>query len=363
MKALLCGLVCLLAASMAAAQANSQPELKTRASAVQDLQPNADNSAIPPDAPVITINGSCEEKTSAGSDCKTVITREQFEEILKSVQPNMPKAAQRQFATRYVNIVLLSQKAHELGLDKGSGFDEQMYLARLQITARLAGEQLQKDAGKVSDQEIADYYAAHGSDFRTISYQRIYVPKQKSTEPSAEKPNDPEAQKKREASEAEMKEEADKLRARAAAGEDFMKLQQEAYDVANLKLEANSDNMKVPKVRKSALSPTDQAIFDLKKDDVSQVLNDPQGYMIYKIEDFQDVPLADVREEVSRALAGEKTRKAMESFQKTATSDTTYDPAYFATPAPAAAPSLRNPGESSAPAAPAPVSKPNPGKN
>ena len=57
MKAFLCGLVCLLAASMATAQANSQPELKTRANQVQELQPGDDSSSVAPDAPVITING------------------------------------------------------------------------------------------------------------------------------------------------------------------------------------------------------------------------------------------------------------------------------------------------------------------
>jgi PPIC-type PPIASE domain len=356
LKAFLCGLVCLLAASMAAAQANSQPQLKTRANQVEELQPGDASSSVAPDAPVITINGVCDKGTASGADCKTVITREQFEKIIKSVQPNMPKAAQRQFANRYVNILLLSQKAHELGLDKGPEFDQQMYLQRLQVTARLAAEQLQKEGAKVSDQEITDYYSAHTGDFRTISYERIYVPKQKSTDASAQKANDSDAQKKREASEADMKAEADKLRVRAAAGEDFVKLQQEAYDFANMKLKAN--NAPVQKVRKSSLSPADQAIFDLKKGDVSQVLADPQGYMIYKVQDFQEVPLADVREEVSRTLAGEKTKSAMELFQKTAATGTTYDSTYFATPT---APSLRNPGESAPPASTPPASQ-TPGK-
>ena len=355
MKAFLCGLVCLLAAGMAIGQANSQPELKPRGNPVQDLQPGDEASSVPPDAAVITINGVC-DKSAAMQDCKTVVTREEFEKVVKSVQPNMPKAAQRQFAGRYVNILLLSQKAHELGLDKGPDFDEQMYLQRLQVTARLAGEQLQKEATKVSDQEIADYYSTHSGDFRTISYERIYVPKQKAVDTTGQKPNESDAQKKRETSEAEMKDEADKLRARAAAGEDIAKLQQEAYDFAGMKLKAS--NTKVEKVKKTALSPTDTVIFELKKGDVSQVLNDPQGYMIYKIEDFQDPPLADVREEVLRTLTSDKMKKATESFQKTATTDTTYDSTYFATPV---APTLRNPGEPPAPSTPAPTSQP-PGK-
>jgi hypothetical protein len=343
LKVLLSGFVCMLLAAAANGQANSQPVLKPRPSnPVEELQPAQDNSKVPPDAAVITINGVCDKSAAATADCKTVITREQFEKVINSIQPNMQKAQQKQFATRYVNVVLLANKAHELGLDKGPAFDEQMYLARLQILARLGGEQLQKDASKVSDQEIADYYSAHGGDFRTISYDKIYVPKQKQLDTTGQKPNDPDGQKKRESSEAAMKDEADKLRTRAAAGEDFSKLQQEAYDLAGMKLKAN--NTPVEKVRKTALPPTDAAIFDLKKGEVSQVFNDPQGYMIYKVEDFQDQPLADVREEVSRTLQNEKVKKASEALQKTAASDTAYDDAYFGTPA-SAPPTLRNPGE------------------
>jgi len=349
LKAFLCGFVCLIWTGTAIGQANSQPELKPRGNAVQDLQPTENNSAVSPDTPVITINGVCEKNEPASTDCKTVVTREQFEKITMSVQPNMSKPQQKQFAGRLVNVLLLANKAHEMGLDKGPDFDEQMYLARLQVVARLAGEQMQKDAAKVSDNEIDDYYHAHSGDFRTISYDRIYVPKQKTVDTANQKPNDPDAQKKREASEAEMKDEADKLRTRAADGEDFAKLQQEAYDFAGMKLKAS--NTHVDKVKKNALPPTDASIFDLKKGDISQVFNDPQGYMIYKVEDYEDQPLTDAREEVSRTLRTEKIKTASEALQKTAQTDTTYNDAYFAVPA---APTLRNPGEAPAPANPSP---------
>src|SRR5579864_7412939 len=221
LKALLSGLVCLILVGAASGQANSQPELKPRPSnPVEDLQPG-DNSKISPDAPVITIKGVCDKSSTAAADCKTVVTRAEFERIIRTIQPNMPKAQQKQFASRYVNVLLLAGKAHEMSLDHGPEFDEQMYLSRLQVLARLGGEHLQKDAGQVSDTEIEAYYHEHSADFKTISYDRINVPKQKQTDTTGQKPNDPDAQKKRDASETEMKEEADKLRARAAAGEDF----------------------------------------------------------------------------------------------------------------------------------------------
>jgi hypothetical protein len=64
--------------------------------------------------------------------------------------------------------------------------------------------------------------------------------------------------------------------------------------------------------------------------------------MIFKVEDTEDQPLADVKEEVSRAAQQEKLKGASEEIQKTATEDTKYDDTYFAAPAP---PTLRKPGE------------------
>jgi hypothetical protein len=69
-------LVCLLLATAANGQANSQPVLKPRpTNPVEELQPAQDNSKVPPDAAVITINGVC-DKSAAARHCKTVITRE-----------------------------------------------------------------------------------------------------------------------------------------------------------------------------------------------------------------------------------------------------------------------------------------------
>jgi hypothetical protein len=353
------GFVCLLLAGVALGQSTSsspksKPTLKPRPSASAEETKSADTStSVSPDTPVITVQGLCERpggSTATPSDCKTVITRAEFEKITNAVQPNMPPAAKKQFVNRYVVVLLLAEKAHELGLDHGPEFDEQMYIARLQNLARLAGERLQKDASQVSDSEIDQYYRAHIADFKTISFERLYVPKQKQVDTSAPKSNDPDVQKKREESEAAMKQEADKLRARAAAGEDMPKLQQEAYDFADYKLKA--PNPRMDKVRKASIPPADVSIFDLKKGDVSQVFNDPAGFMVYKVEAVEDLPIASVREEIARTLQSEKTKSAFESLQNSA--KTTLDENYFATPAP---PSLRSPGEAPTAENPAPGKK------
>ncbi|MBO0912117.1 MAG: peptidyl-prolyl cis-trans isomerase [Acidobacteria bacterium] len=349
--ALVCAL--LLGSMVALAQTITPPALKSRTDP-NELIPT---TAVAPDAAVITIKGLCERPANSSatpSDCSTVITRAEFEKILSAVGPNMPPAQKKQFASRYVTALMLAEKAHELGLDQGPEFDEQMYLARLQVLDRQAAQRLQKDAANIPESEIGDYYQQHAAEYKTISFERIYVPKQKQIEASAQKPAaGADLQKQREATEAEMKAEADKLRARAASGEDFAKLQQEAYDFAGSKMKAT--NVKMEKVRKNSLPGTDVSIFDLKKDEVSQVFSDPTGYRIYKVREVTDPALASLHDEIVRALQGTKVKNAFDSLDKSATA--TYDDKYFAPPP---APSLKTPGAS--PAAVESAPHPAPGK-
>jgi parvulin-like peptidyl-prolyl isomerase len=210
---------------------------------------------------------------------------------------------------------------------------------------------MQRDAGNISEAQINEYYQQHAPDFKTITFERIFVPKQKQIDAAPGK-DSADLQAKRTGSEAAMKDEADKLRARAAAGEDFLKLQQEANDFAGSKMKAS--NVKMENMRKTSIPTTDASIFDLKKGEVSPVFSDPTGYRIYKVEEVQDAPLASVHEEIQRTLQGQNMKSEFESVQNSAKA--TLDQTYFATPAP---PSLRRPDEAPAPAPKAPSS---PGK-
>jgi len=137
-----------------------------------------------------------------------------------------------------------------------------------------------------------------------------------------------------------------------------VKLQQDAYDFAGQKLKAQADSVRVNNVSKGHFPPSDASVFDLKVGEVSPVLNNPQGFMIYKIEAKQAQPMADVRNDITRILQQQKLQQVSQDLQKTATENTTYDDTYFAVPA---APSLRIPGESP-PLSPAPKGTPAPGK-
>lgn len=360
MKSFVNASVCLLLAAVALAQSNSTaaaPRQNSTSSEMLPVQP----AGPAPDAPVITIQGLCERPgggSAAPSDCKTVVTRADFERVAPA---NMPGPQKKQVADRYVQALVLAEKAHESGADRTPDFEKQIYLMRLQLLARAGYQDLQKQTATISDSEAEDYYKLHIADYKAISFDKLYVPKQKFTDTSSIKPNDADAEKKRQASEAEMKDEAEKLRARAATGEDFKKLQQDAYDFAGLKQTAQ--NTRMENQRKNQVLAADSGIFELKAGEVSQVFNDPAGFMVYKIIEVKDLPVATVHDEIARTLQAEKLKAAMDGLQNSV--KTTLDESYFAAAnAPAAgAPTLRKPGETPTqnPAPPATKTPPPPG--
>ena len=121
---------------------------------------------------------------------------------------------------------------------------------------------------------------------------------------------------------------AESLRARAAAGEDFAKLQKEAFTAAGTKVE--SPTVSMPKVRRTGLPPAHAAVFDLKPGEVSAVLSDSGGHYVYKVVSKEQLPLDQVKEEIRGTLRTQRVRDAMDKVQnsfKTETNEAYFGPA------------------------------------
>jgi hypothetical protein len=289
-------------------------------SAVGGSPSSTQTSTLPPDTPVITIEGLCDHSaadTSMASNCKTVITRAQFDQILAAIGPNMPAAARRQLATRYVSALMMSDKAHEMGLDQGPKYEELMKLQRLQVTANLVSQAVQQKASEVSDKEIEDYYNKNLTAYQEATFERLFIPRNKQLAAPKEKLTEAENQKRQQDATAAMKKEADALQARAVAGEDFAKLQAEAYTFAGLK--STPPTQKLSKARRNSLPPAQASVFDLKAGEVSPVILDMSGYFVYKVLDKDTLPLAQVHDEIFGALKSDKVQEAMKALQNSGT--------------------------------------------
>jgi hypothetical protein len=313
---------------------------------------------LPPEAPVITIEGVCEqppaEKTAA-ADCKTVITKSQFENAIKALQPTLPPAAQRrQFASRYAMLVIFADQAHKQGVDKGPKFDEQMKLTRMEVAARALGQEMQEKAATVSDAEVTDYFQQHASNYEQADVQQIFVPHAKAPQPPTQPGAAPVTAKAPAVTEEGIRKEVEGLYKRAAAGEDFAKLQAEAYTFSGLK--TKPPDTKVKDLRRSTLTPNRAVVFEMKPGEVSKVVTDPTGYFIYKLDKKDSVPMGRVRADIENTLKTQKMQAAIQTMQHSATPK--FDDKYFG---PEAAPmAVPGPGPNQPPMRPAPSQAPPP---
>jgi|HubBroStandDraft_2_1064218.scaffolds.fasta_scaffold00860_13 hypothetical protein len=357
------GLVCLLLGAMAWAQAANPMSTPAAGQsgapangAANPAQSNeAEASKVAPDAPVITLNGVCANASpdkAADPNCKTVITRAEFEKILEAVQPNMPPRVRRQFATRYASALAMAQKAQEMGLDQGPKFEERLKLARIQILSQAFNQAVQEKAGQISDQDLDDYYKNHVADYEEADMQRIFIPHSQQAPASKVKLSDAAEQKRQKDSEEIMKKEADKLHTRAVAGEDFTKLQEEAYQLAAIKTKPPSTKM--TDLRRNGLPADQVSVMDLKTGEISAVFSDQSGYFIYKVGKKEVEPLDKVKDEVKASLRTQRMQDQMQAAQKSATP--VLDESYFGPemppthgmqlPSPTGGPSTKPPGAS-----------------
>jgi hypothetical protein len=316
-----------------AAKPVARPAPPKAATASAAAANTAGAATVAPDTAVITIPGLCDKPAtdkSKAADCKTVVTRAEFEQLVAAVAPTIPPPARKQLATQYGMALVMVHKAHEMGLDQGPRFQELMRVARIGVLTKELSQSLHEEAGKVSDKEIETYYHNNEAAFQEVELLRIFIPRSKQLPDSKDKPGDDrakddETKKEQQESEDAMKKLAEGLRARAAAGEDFEKLQNESLAASGFK---GKPPTRLGKVRRTSL-PSDQGeIFNLKTGETSQLVTTPSGYLVYKAGERDTLPLEKVREEIVTALQSQRMQDATQAIQQSTTPE--LNPKYFA---------------------------------
>lgn len=313
--------VLLLLGSTAIGQATA-PKAKPQQAPAQ-----APATLVAENAPVITIDGVCNSKTS-DTDCKTVITRAQFDQLLailgsraSSSPAQLSPAVKRNMADQYSRLLILANAAEKAGTANTPTAEILLKFARMQALAQAYSIELQQKL-QPTDAEIKTYYDANASKLEEATVERIFVPKALGA--SGNKPD-----------EAAVKAAAEKIRTRAVAGEAFDALQKEALGGRNVPAASNTKLV----IQKGTLPVTQQSVFDLKPGEVSQVFLEPAGYFIFKLDSKGTTPIEQVKGEIQQRLLQEKMQAALESALKSATPS--LNEAYFgAAPTPQTAPSL-----------------------
>jgi hypothetical protein len=313
-----------------------------------------------PDTPVITIHGVCQNaaaRKAEASGCETSISRREFEQLVDAFQPNMSPITRNQFAARYASALVMSQKAREMGLDHTPKYEKRLELAGMQLLMQLLNDELTEKANQVPDKDVEDYYKKNVMAFEEADLQRIFIPRNQQVIPSKDKPEPSYKEKPPQVALAEMKKEAEALRARAAAGEDFAKLQDEAFQFANMQSKAPSTVME--KIRRSSLPGTQVVVFDLKAGEISEVIQNTSGFLIYKMGTKDTLLLEKVRPEILETLKAQRLKDSIQGLRQSAKTQLNDD--YFGLPdAGNVEPAAPVAGPAPAPAAVPPMTIPQP---
>jgi hypothetical protein len=316
------------------------------------------SASVPDNAPVITVEGVCppapkaaatatgsgakaatKPATTKPADCKTVITKAEFEKLASSVAPTVTPQLKKQLASVLPRLIALSAQARKEHLDQTEQYKETLKFVQMQVLTTQLQREVQKKAAEVPDADVEKFYKDNPEAYEQFNLDRLFVPrtKQGANDSKPEEEKDPkltdeqvkaqEAADKAKADEAEaaMTKLATELRARAAKGEDFTKLQKEAFDAAGMKVE--SPNVMLPSVRRTGLPTAHAAVFDLKPGDVSEVISDAGGHYIYKLNSKTVMPLDQVKTEIHNKLQGDRMREKMDALNNSFTAKT--NDAYF----------------------------------
>jgi parvulin-like peptidyl-prolyl isomerase len=304
-----------LSAAMACAQTNSAtpaPEKESGRAAASQA------SSVAPTAAVLTIKGLCSEPNAAtgpaASNCETVVTRAQFDELLLMLRSDKDPQTKHELTTAYPQLMIMAHEAEVRGVDKETRFQERIRFARLQILSQELLRQLKEEAAEVPEKDIEDYYHQNAAQFEEVSLERIVVP------------NRAQGAKQGTMDEAGLTKLAETSRARAVAGEGFSKLQKEAYKAAGLSGDTEP-NPRMEKLRRRGLPPAHASAFDLKPGEVSPVISDVSGHYIYKLESRETQPLDAVKGEISKTLRQQRLEKLVHDVQQPFTTDV--NQAYF----------------------------------
>jgi len=291
----------------------------------------ASAAALPPETAVITLKNLCSRDAAQAVSpaCTTVVTKADFERLVDAIVPKsrgpLPNATRQQFAKQLSNALLLSTVAEQRGLEKDPKTQQLLMISREQVLSQALSQKMLEESVP-SAQEIETYYNQNVPSFAELTLQRLYIPK---ASPAKTKPEEIAAEKAG----------AQKLHDRAAAGEDMEKLEKEAF-ASSANPHAAPSTLMGPRRRGTLPPDQESVVFAMKPGSVSELLDNPAGWFVYKVISGRTIPLAEVNDEISRKLQQQKftdTRNALLSSVPIETNE-----AYFGKEEAPPMPGMRN---------------------
>lgn len=260
---------------------------------------------LPPNAPVVTLQGVCRGQQPSAA-CKTVVTRDELDRFVNAFAPDVADSARGRMAIQYARTVAYSAMAEQQGLDKNPALAKelefQLKLTRMRVLANAFTQTLQGAQTGIAEAEIKKYYDAHKDRYEQVQVRRLAVPASVPTESGH--PLDP----------AVVKAEMEQLRERAVAGADLNQLQQDAYK--HLHIQATPPPVNLSSLRRGSVQGDEAKAFDMNPGEVSNVLDLPAALAIVKVESKEPVPIESVHQEIEYALRRDHMQDATDKLTK-----------------------------------------------
>lgn len=276
--------------------------------------PNGVEAAKVAAKPVITVHGVCEESkatpTADASACTTLITRAEFESLVKALNPAgqpFPSNTLRTLARNYAEFLAVEAAARKAGMEDTPEFRELMNWTRLRAVTDFYRHRLQEKYATPTQEEIDTYYQQHSADYEKVDLIRILVPRENHSAL-----NQQEFEKK-------ARDAAESARASLVKGLDPLQIQKDTYIA--LGLAAPPHPALGERRRADMLSEEAAEVFSLQVGEVSQVEAESADYVVYKMAGKSMQPKEQVKSDISRMIMQQKFKDAMKAVLDAAPAD------------------------------------------
>lgn len=270
---------------------------------------------LPANYPVITVKKTCPsaatKQPASTPNCTSVVTRAEFEELVHAINARMITRDRVDLAENYGKMLALSDLALSKGLDKNRGTAALVRYARTGALGGAGYKYLLRETSEISNADIEKYYDANKRLFERFNFQRVYIPLEPRPEPVPLQDVDKADNKP--PSGPDMKQVADKIRERAAAGETFVELQKSVVQTAGLNGDPNVD---LTDMLVGSLPAEHDKVFELAPNSVSPVIKDASGYYVYKLISRHNPPLNEIRPQVLLRLQNDKMAAALKKVEE-----------------------------------------------
>jgi peptidyl-prolyl cis-trans isomerase C len=290
---------------------------KQAAVTIEDESKLTQLETTPEDAVVAAINGA---RLTAG----------ELQALLRGASPQVQqnfRANPRQFLTELARMRLLVAEAEKEKLAEQSPCREQLEWVRSDVLSQALLNDFNR-RNPATPEEEKKFYEAHQANYEEAKVKVIYIA-------FAADPNKAQAGGRKLLTEQEARAKIESLRRQALDGADFAALaRQHSHDETSA---AKDGDLGV--IRRSDQVPDaiKAAIFSLKPGQVSEVVAQPNGFYLFRLEEMRTKTLDEVRQEVNREAQSEKFREWFDSIRKSVA--VTYEnEAYFSRPTGGAGP-------------------------